>query len=132
MNGDVKLIAGFGGSGERYDEFCGRGFEFRGGFVHSDALDGEADGVESDLGSAVAEDGERMSDVTDNFFLLEIEPERDSGMLQIVVAAARVGLIGAELRSGNEDGEEYCERKKHNTPAICKAKKLSNHSALLL
>jgi len=55
-------------------------------------------------------------------------------MLQIIVAAARVRLIGPELRRGDEDRQQLRERKKRRTTAMAVgvAMGFPDHSALLL
>src|SRR5260370_30941877 len=55
-------------------------------------------------------------------------------MLQIIVAAARVRLIGAGLQDGDENRREHCEGKKHGppSPAIAVAKRFPDHSDALL
>ncbi len=43
-----------------------------------------------------------MGDIAQNFFLLEIESQSNSRVLQIIIAAAGVGFIGAELPRSDE------------------------------
>src|SRR5712664_1656979 len=117
MDGDLEFISGFCRGGERNEAFVPRGFAFRGRFGDRDALDGQADGVEYDFGGAVAKNGQRVRDVAKNFFLFDIEAQGNLGMLQIVVAAARVGFVGAESQSNDENSQQRGEREKSRTPA---------------
>jgi hypothetical protein len=44
-----------------------------------------------------------------NLLLVEIKTQRDLRMLQIVVAAAGVGLIGTGWQDGEKNGEQACD-----------------------
>jgi len=74
-------------SGERNNQFVGE-VRILPRFCEGYALDGEADGVESDFGGDVAKNGERVRDFAENFFLVEVEAQGNLRMLQIIVAAA--------------------------------------------
>jgi hypothetical protein len=94
---DVEFFSSVRCGGQRDDELVVFGLEFGGRFIYGDALDCESRGIQNDFRGGIAENGERVSDIADDFFLIEIEAQRDAGMLQIVVAAASVGLVGAQL-----------------------------------
>src|SRR6266403_358630 len=133
MDGDLEFISGFRWSGKRNVELAPRGFEFRGRFVDRDALDGQARGVERDFRRAVAKNGKRVRDVAKNFFLFDIEAQGNLGMLQIVVAAAREGFVGAELQSDDENRRQRGERDiSQTTAAEDGARGFTDHSAALL
>jgi hypothetical protein len=61
-------------------------------------LDSEADGIERNCGDVVVENRERVSDVPENFSLLDVKAQSNLGVLQVVVARARVRLIGLEIK----------------------------------
>jgi hypothetical protein len=69
-------------------------------------LNSQADGVEGDSRGAVAKNSQGVRDVAKDFLLLDIKAQGNLGMLQIVVAAARVGLVGAELQSDEENRQQ--------------------------
>src|SRR5882762_1001677 len=77
---------------------------------------------------------ESECDFAENFFLVDVEAQGNLRMLQIIVAAARVRLIGPELRRGDEDRQQLRERKKRRTTAMAVgvAMGFPDHSALLL
>src|SRR5580704_712253 len=99
-NGDVEFFAGVRGGVERDDELVVFGLKFRGGFIYGDVLYGQTGGVENDFRGGLVENRERVRDFADDFFLIEIETQGDARVLQVVVAAASVGLIGTELYCG--------------------------------
>ncbi len=75
-----------------------------------------------------------MRDFTEDFSLLEVEAQGNFGVLQIIVAAPRVGLIREQLRCGDEDRQQRRERKKRETTTKVTgdAEAFLGHSALLL
>ena len=95
---NVEFVAGVRDCGKGDNEFGGGGFKFGGRFVDSDALDGEADGVEGDFGGVVAKDGEGVSDIADDFSLVDIEVKNDLGVLKIVVTGAGIGFVGGHAK----------------------------------
>src|SRR5580704_12620384 len=96
-NVDVEFLARVRGAVERDDQLVVFGLKFSGGFVYGDALYGETCGVKNDFRGGIVKDGERVGNVADDFFLIEIEAQGDTGVLEIVVAAAGVGLVGAKV-----------------------------------
>jgi hypothetical protein len=56
-----------------------------------------------------------MSDIAENFLLFQVKAEGHPGVLQIVVAAARVRLVGAQVDRGKNNGERA--QRSQNPPA---------------
>src|SRR5207249_8291949 len=107
-----EFVSGFSGRRQGNNQLVGGGFEFYGRSVERHALDGQADRVEKDFRGAATKDRKRVRNFTEDSLLVKVEPQGDLGMLQIIVAAARVRLIGAELRRGDENRQQRRERKK--------------------
>ncbi len=75
-----------------------------------------------------------MRDLAKNFFLLEIEAQGNLRMLQIIIAAARVRFIGAELLRTDKTYQQRSEHdnRRATTLLLDIAKLFPDHSALLL
>ncbi len=133
-DGDLELFSGLGPCREGNDQFLRRRFKLCGRLVDRHLLNGEPRGVENDFRGTVAKNRKRVRDLANNFFLVEVEAQGDLRMLQIIVAAACVRLIGRELRRGDENRQQRCERKKRRATAmvIGVAKRFADHSTLLL
>ena len=90
---DGEFLAGFGGFGKGNVELVLGVLERSCGFIQSDALDLKADGIEGDA-LGIAQNRERVGDVSDNLFLLQVKAQSDAGVLQVVILAAGERLIG--------------------------------------
>ncbi len=113
-NFDFEFVAGLGCRRKWDDQFGSGGFEFCGRFIYRDTLNGEIDGVEGDFCGGVPEDRESVSDVADDLLLVGVKTEDDFGVLEVVVAAAGVRLVGAERACRCEkdhrgDGEDSAD-----------------------
>jgi len=75
-----------------------------------------------------------MNDFSKDFFLLEIEAHGNLGVLQIIVAAARVRLISEESRRGDKIASSVASAKNGALLPLVSyvAKEFPDHSALLL
>jgi hypothetical protein len=58
-------------------------------------LDRQADGIEGKPRGVLAEDGDGVRYVADDFALIDIELKRDFGVLEVVIASASVRFVGA-------------------------------------
>src|SRR5208337_945334 len=108
---DGEFFAGFGGFGKRDAELVFGGLKSGRGFVQGDALDLEAGGIEGNA-FGVAENGERVGDVSDDLFLFQVKAQNDAGVLQVIILAARERLIGVQKRCCAKQSEEkaqYCD-----------------------
>src|SRR5919108_1832540 len=102
-NRDVELVSYFSCPRKRDDKFLSHGFKFHSGFIDSDTLDRETNGIEGNFGSAVAENREGVCHIAKNLFLIGGEAQSDAGVLQVVVARAGVRLVGANLQCATEN-----------------------------
>ena len=59
-----------------------------------------------------------MRDVAENLLLFKVEAQSDAGMLQIVVARARVRFVGTEQRGSHKNSRQCSEGKTQNTTVI--------------
>ena len=97
-NGHLVLFAGFAGAAEIHVQFCLVGRKAHLLSVEAGAQNCQTDGIEIQLAQAVLQRRERVRDLADHLPLIQIKPQFDSRVLQVVVAAARKGLIRASLR----------------------------------
>src|SRR5579864_1236011 len=104
-NVDVEPFASVRRGGERDDELVVLGFKLGGGFIHGSALDRESGRVKKDFRGRFPKDGKRVRDIANDFFVIEIEAQRDARVLQVIVAAASVGFVGTEVQRDGKNGE---------------------------
>ena len=83
-----------GGVVERDEQFVRGGGEFGGAAVNRHALNGEAYGIQRDLGNVVPRGRYTFVYLAANLVLREVKPEMRADILQIVILAARVRLVG--------------------------------------
>ncbi len=74
-----------------------------------------------------------MGDVTENFFLVEIETQRNLRMLQVIIATAGIGFIRARLQNGEKKDDQACdaEHRLAGSAAISVTSRYSDHSCSL-
>ena len=68
------------------------------GLIYLDALDLQSHGIKRNFVQSVSQWRHRVGNVADNFLLLQIEPQRDLGVLQVIIPASRVGFIRPQRR----------------------------------
>src|SRR5580693_2214433 len=106
----LVMFALAGRASERDDQRVICGGKFRVFAIESDRGNFEFDGIELDLGEIVTQHGDGVGDFTAHLALVGIEPEMGLHILQVVIAAAGVGLIGTSGRR-----KKQRERQEQNT-----------------
>src|SRR4029077_616433 len=64
--------------------------------VEAGAEDRQSDGIEVQLAQAVLQSGDGVRDLADNLMLIQIEPQFDARVLQVIITTAGKGLIGTK------------------------------------
>ena len=115
---DFKFLAAFGRMVERNNKLHWRHLKFRRLAAHGDARDGELHRIKGQPGEPVAQHCQRMRHLAQHFALFHVKPQRDARVLQVVVAPARVGLVGAP-RGGPRQHEKNDKRNSPRAAVEC-------------
>ena len=105
---DLQSFSSPCGGREIHKQLVRGRLELGGLSVNGDALNGEADRIEGELRSAVVQDRERVGDVAEDLALFQVEPKGDLRVLEVVVTAASIGLVGAGKARGEQKEKKPC------------------------